>query len=80
MVALDSRGSPGRARISRFYHLLAENAESEYIAYVSEQKSPWPMTSVSRFAHSQVAEISSRTKRGGYRPPQSFAELKLSIT
>lgn len=50
-----------------FYHLLAENAESEYVAYVSEQnlladESGEPVR------HSQVAEIFIKDKAGGYRP------------
>src|SRR6478672_710807 len=40
-----------------FYHLLAENSDSEYVAYVSEP-----------ILHSQVAEIFIKDKSGGYRP------------
>src|ERR1700745_3530333 len=39
-----------------FYHLLAENAETEYIAYVSEQNL-LPDESGEPIRHSQVAEI-----------------------
>ena len=53
-----------------FYHLLAENSESEYIAYVSEQNL-LPDTSGEPVRHSQVAEIFVRDKAGGYRPRNS---------
>jgi len=39
-----------------FYHLLAENEETEYIAYVSEQNL-LPDTSAQPVRHPQVAEI-----------------------
>src|SRR6185436_8938348 len=39
-----------------FYHLFAENAESEYIAYVSEQNL-LPDTSEEPVRHPQVAEV-----------------------
>ena len=53
-----------------YYHLLAENTESEYIAYVSEQnlladESGEPVR------HSQVAEIFVKDRNGGDRPRQS---------
>src|SRR4051794_3726183 len=47
-----------------FYHLLAENAESEYVAYVSEQNLV-PDTSGEALRHSQVAEIFVKDKTGG---------------
>lgn len=50
-----------------FYHLLAENAESEYVAYVSEQNL-LPDESGEPIRHSQVAEIFIKNKDGGYRP------------
>src|SRR6187551_1576472 len=50
-----------------FYHLLAENAETEYIAYVSEQNLV-PDDSGEPVRHSQVAEIFVKDKTGGYRP------------
>ncbi|QQM04196.1 Heat shock protein HspQ [Rhodopseudomonas palustris] len=50
-----------------FYHLLAENAESEYVAYVSEQNL-LPDDSGEPIRHSQVAEIFIKDKSGGYRP------------
>ena len=50
-----------------FYHLLAENAETEYVAYVSEQNL-LPDNSGEPIRHSQVAEIFIKDKSGGYRP------------
>src|SRR3977135_1749020 len=54
-----------------FYHLFAENAESEYIAYVSEQnlladESGEPVR------HPQVAEIFETDEGGGYVPRNSL--------
>lgn len=50
-----------------FYHLLAENAETEYIAYVSEQnlltdESGEPVR------HPQLAEFFNKTPDGRYEP------------
>ena len=50
-----------------FYHLLAENSESEYVAYVSEQNL-LPDDSGRPIRHSQVTEIFVKDKSGGYRP------------
>jgi heat shock protein HspQ len=50
-----------------FYHLFAENAESEYIAYVSEQNL-LPDTSGEPVRHKQVAEVFEKDRDGGYRP------------
>jgi heat shock protein HspQ len=50
-----------------FYHLLAENSDSEYVAYVSEQNL-LPDDTGEPVRHSQVAEIFVRDKAGGYRP------------
>jgi heat shock protein HspQ len=47
--------------------LLAENSESEYVAYVSEQNL-LPDDSGEPIRHSQVAEIFVKDKSGGYRP------------
>lgn len=49
-----------------FYHLFAENTETEYIAYVSEQNL-LPDTSGEPVRHPQVDEIFVRTDAGGYR-------------
>ncbi len=53
-----------------FYHLFAENAESEYIAYVSEQNL-LADDSDEPIRHSQVAETFVKNKAGGYRPRNS---------
>ena len=49
-----------------FYHLFAENAETEYIAYVSEQNL-LPDTSGDPVRHPQVTEVFVRDGKG-YRP------------
>jgi heat shock protein HspQ len=49
-----------------FYHLLAENSDSEYIAYVSEQNL-LPDETGDPVRHSQVSEIFIKDKAGGYR-------------
>jgi heat shock protein HspQ len=54
-----------------FYHLLAENAETEYIAYVSEQNL-LPDTSGEPLRHPQVAEIFEQDDKGSYRPRSPF--------
>jgi len=48
-----------------FYHLFAENAETEYIAYVSEQNL-LPDTSETPVRHPQVAEVFERDDSGAY--------------
>ena len=50
-----------------FYHLYAENAESEYVAYVSEQNL-LSDTSGEPIRHPQVAEFFVKDKQGRYRP------------
>ena len=50
-----------------FYHLFAENEESEYIAYVSEQNL-LPDNSGEPVRHPQVAEIFVKDGKGRYRP------------
>ena len=54
-----------------FYHLLAENAETEYIAYVSEQNL-LADTSGEPVRHPQVAEIFECDDNGRYRPRNSL--------
>jgi len=49
-----------------FYHLFAENAETEYVAYVSEQNL-LPDTSGEPVRHPQVAEVFVKDDRGSYR-------------
>lgn len=48
-----------------FYHLLAENAEATYIAYVSEQNL-LPDDSGAPVTHPQVAEMFSGLENGRY--------------
>lgn len=50
-----------------FYHLFAENADTEYVAYVSEQNL-LPDTSDTPVRHPQVAEVFVRDRKGGYKP------------
>jgi heat shock protein HspQ len=49
-----------------FYHLFAENSETEYVAYVSEQNL-LPDSSSEPLRHPQVAEIFEKDERGSYR-------------
>ncbi len=49
-----------------FYHLLAENAETEYIAYVSEQNL-LPDESRLPLRHPQLAELFAEEEDGVYR-------------
>lgn len=49
-----------------FYHLFAENAETEYIAYVSEQNL-LPDESGEPLRHPQVSEVFERSDDGSYR-------------
>jgi heat shock protein HspQ len=49
-----------------FYHLYAENADTEYVAYVSEQNL-LPDTSGDPVRHPQVEEMFIRAEDGGYR-------------
>lgn len=50
-----------------FYHLLAENAESEYIAYVSEQNL-LPDESGEPMRHPQLHDLFVRDADGSYAP------------
>jgi heat shock protein HspQ len=58
------------AKDQPFYHLFAENDETEYIAYVSEQNL-LPDDSGEPVRHPQVAEVFVQDGNGGYRPRQS---------
>jgi heat shock protein HspQ len=55
-----------------FYHLYAENAESQYIAYVSEQNLVSD-DSGEPVRHPQVDELFIRGTKGGYRRKANFA-------
>ncbi len=46
-----------------FYHLLAENAETEYVAYVSEQNLV-PDPSPDPLRHPQISEVFVKTRDG----------------
>jgi heat shock protein HspQ len=50
-----------------FYHLLAENAETEYIAYVSEQNLLEDMSG-EPVRHPQIVELFDKTPEGQYAP------------
>jgi heat shock protein HspQ len=50
-----------------FYHVFAENAETEYIAYVSEQNL-LPDTSGDPVRHPDVAKVFVRDRSGSFRP------------
>ena len=49
-----------------FYHLLAENAETEYVAYVSEQNLV-PDDSDEPLRHPQISDLFDDLKEGVYR-------------
>ncbi|ACB95812.1 heat shock protein HspQ [Beijerinckia indica] len=49
-----------------FYHLFAENAETEYVAYVSEQNLLLD-TSGDPLRHPQVEEVFIRSPEGAYQ-------------
>ena len=55
-----------------FYHLFAENEETEYIAYVSEQNL-LPDTSGVPLRHRQIEEVLERKGDGSYRIRMSGA-------
>jgi heat shock protein HspQ len=54
-----------------FYHLFAENAETEYVAYVSEQNL-LPDTSGDPVRHPQVDEMFVRAEDGAYQIRTAF--------
>lgn len=54
-----------------FYHLLAENAETEYVAYVSEQNL-LPDNSGEPVRHPQMSEFFTRSKAGAYERKRQF--------
>ena len=58
------------AKDQPFYHLYAENADTEYVAYVSEQNL-LPDTSDTPIRHPQVAEVFVRDDSGAYKPRHS---------
>jgi heat shock protein HspQ len=52
-----------------FYHLFAENDETEYVAYVSEQNL-LPDNTGEPLKHPKIAEVFVKDKNGGFRLPQ----------
>ena len=52
-----------------FYHLFAENADTEYIAYVSEQNL-LPDESGEPVRHPQVRDMFERSRDGNYKPKE----------
>jgi len=54
------------AKDQPFYHLYAENTDSQYVAYVSEQNL-LPDESGDPVSHPQVDELFVRTDKGEYR-------------
>ena len=52
-----------------YYHLLAQNAETEYVAYVSEQNLLEDQSS-EPLRHPQLSEMFVKTPEGGYAPKQ----------
>ena len=55
-----------------FYHLFAENSDSHYVAYVSEQNL-LPDDSGEPVEHPQVELVFDETDEGGYKlPPESL--------
>jgi heat shock protein HspQ len=50
-----------------YYHLFAENAETQYIAYVSEQNL-LPDDSGEPVRHPQIKDVFVRDEKGSYRP------------
>ncbi|MGP9820006.1 heat shock protein HspQ [Salinarimonas sp. NSM] len=55
-----------------FYHLLAENAQTEYVAYVSEQNLV-PDTSDEPLRHPMIASMFDRGADGSYRAKAAAA-------
>ena len=69
MAAIPEEVRPRRDQ--PFYHLFAENAETEYVAYVSEQNL-LPDESGEPVRHPQVAEVFDLDDKGGYHPRNSL--------
>ena len=55
-----------------FYHLLAENAETEYVAYVSEQNLV-PDDNPAPLRHPQIGEMFDPDGEGGFQVKQRNA-------
>jgi len=55
-----------------FYHLLAENDETEYVAYVSEQNLETDNSEIP-LRNPQIGQIFEMENSGHYRPRANFA-------
>ena len=64
-LAIPPERRPDKAQ--PFYHLLAENAETEYVAYVSEQNLLLD-DSGKPLRHPQIRQLFSVDEDGAYRP------------
>jgi heat shock protein HspQ len=60
------------AKDQPFYHLFAENAQTEYVAYVSEQNL-LPDNSGEPLRNPQIAQLFERDPSGGYRAKGTVA-------
>ena len=60
------------AKDQPFYHLLAENAESYYVAYVSEQNL-LPDAGGGPVGHPQIEQLFSKLENGRYKPRPTYA-------
>jgi heat shock protein HspQ len=56
-----------------FYHLLAENSESYYVAYVSEQNLQADATD-EPIEHPQLHELFGELKNGRYQPKELYRQ------
>jgi heat shock protein HspQ len=66
---------PSEVRPSKnqpFYHLLAENDETEYVAYVSEQNLVSDESGVP-LRNPQISQIFEEESAGHFKPKMSFA-------
>jgi heat shock protein HspQ len=55
-----------------YYHLLAENARTTYVAYVSEQNL-LPDMSGEPVGHPQISQLFKELEDGRYQPRQTYA-------
>ena len=69
-LAIPEQSRPRRDQ--PFYHLLAENEEGSYVAYVSEQNLV-PDTSGEALRHAGISEVFERSADGAYRMRVSHA-------
>jgi heat shock protein HspQ len=55
-----------------FYHLLAENAQTTYVAYVSEQNL-LPDNTGEPVGHPQIPQLFGELRQGRYKPRETYA-------